>query len=118
MATPGNGEFRGRERKRKRKRKQHRPGPDFSGHNEGATKCTGARARPEPRAAKAEPPGHKSREACLRHTRYESGCSSRGFPISYETIGTKQLLTRGSLLRMEWAPSRRVGAASKGQLGN
>jgi hypothetical protein len=33
-------------------------GPDqiFSGHNEGATKCTGARARPEPRAAKVSRP--------------------------------------------------------------
>jgi hypothetical protein len=35
----------------------------FSGHHEGAAKCTGARARPAPCAAKAEPPGHKAREA-------------------------------------------------------
>jgi hypothetical protein len=39
----------------------HRPGPDFSGHNEGANKCAGARARPEPRAAKPEPPDHRAR---------------------------------------------------------
>jgi hypothetical protein len=60
------GEFRGR---------KHRPGPYISGHNEGATTCTGARAHPEPCVAKAEPPGHKAREAD------ESG-SSRGLPIS------------------------------------
>jgi hypothetical protein len=36
-------------------------GPDFSGHNEGATKCTGARARPEPCAAKPEPPDRRAR---------------------------------------------------------
>jgi hypothetical protein len=55
-------------------RRKHRPGPDFSGHNEGVTKRTEARARPEPCVAKAEPPCHKAREAD------ESG-SSRGFPI-------------------------------------
>ena len=33
----------------------------FSGHNEGATKCTGARVRPEPCAAKPEPPDHRAR---------------------------------------------------------
>jgi hypothetical protein len=48
------GKFRGR---------KHRPGPGSSGHNEGATKCTGARARPEPCAAKPEPPDHRAREA-------------------------------------------------------
>jgi hypothetical protein len=30
-------------------------------YNEGATKCTGARARPEPCAAKPEPPDHRAR---------------------------------------------------------
>jgi hypothetical protein len=57
-------------------------GPDqgFLGitSNEGAAKCTGARARPEPCAAKAEPPGHKAREARGRRERERlaSGCLS------------------------------------------
>jgi hypothetical protein len=42
-------------------RGKHRPGPGLSGHSEGTTKCTGARARPEPCAAKPEPPDHRAR---------------------------------------------------------
>jgi hypothetical protein len=49
MATPGNFGEGG----------EHRPGPD--GHNEGANKCAGVRARPEPYAAKPEPPDHRAR---------------------------------------------------------
>jgi hypothetical protein len=57
MATPGNfgGEAQAQAQARAR----------FSGHNEneGAIKCTGARAHLEPCAAKPEPPGHKARES-------------------------------------------------------
>jgi hypothetical protein len=53
-----------------------RPGPDFSGHNEGAAKCTGPRARPEPCAAKPEPPDHRARGS------HESGSRSQ---VSYSS---------------------------------
>jgi hypothetical protein len=52
----------------------------FSGLNEGATKCTGARARPEPCAAKPEPPDHRARGS------HESGSQSR-FPIPAKATG-------------------------------
>jgi hypothetical protein len=69
MATPGN--FGGGS-----------TGPDriFLGirHNEGATKCAGARARPEPCAAKPEPPDHKARGS------HESGSRSQ---VSYGWTG-------------------------------
>jgi hypothetical protein len=72
MATPGNfGEG------------EHRPGPDLSGHNEGANKCAGAGARPEPCAAKPEPPDHRAREA------HESG-SQQGFHIQQSNKGTSR----------------------------
>jgi hypothetical protein len=72
-----------------------------------------ARQKPNPQAT-----NHGRHASGIRDTRAAARVGGFLFPISYETIGTKQLLTRGSLLRMEWAPSRRVGAASKGQLGN
>jgi hypothetical protein len=53
-------------------------GPGLSGHNEGATKCTGARARPEPRAAKPEPPDHRAREADERRERLAVAVRVRG----------------------------------------
>jgi hypothetical protein len=62
MSTPDPGKFRGG---------GGGTGPDQAGfsrggflgirHNEGATKFTGARARPEPRAARPEPPDHRAR---------------------------------------------------------
>jgi hypothetical protein len=54
----------------------HRPGPDFSGHNEGANKCAGARARPEPCAAKPEPADH--RQSSTRGTRERLAARSKG----------------------------------------
>jgi hypothetical protein len=67
MATPGNfGEG------------EHRPGPDFSGHNEGANKCAWARARPEPCAAKPEHPNPQTTD----HERHTRAARSKGFLFS------------------------------------
>jgi hypothetical protein len=69
---PHLGKFRGR---------KHRPGPDFPGHNEGTTKCTGARARPEPRAAKPEPQAtkHEAARERLSQSRFPIPAKHRGF---------------------------------------
>jgi hypothetical protein len=51
-----------------------RPGPDLSGHNEGASKCAGARARPAPSAQ--SPVRRNPNPQTTEHEAHESGSRS------------------------------------------
>jgi hypothetical protein len=72
----------------------YRPGPGFSGHNEGATaqvhRGEGAPRAAEPRAAKPEPPDHRAREGLRSSNSNPITCS--GAPSA------RVLLVRAHLL--------------------